>query len=72
MILAYIISWTHLYVMHFGAWMTLLAGGTVYKDGLPKKSEIWPMLQSALILSLILSLFSSHSHAHYLSMLTSK
>jgi hypothetical protein len=65
----YFIEWGHHYVVHFGVWVTLGMAATVYKDGLPKAKNIPGLLKSAVIVSLIMSIFSSHSHIHYLSFL---
>jgi hypothetical protein len=47
-------------------------GASIYKDGIPAKEKIVPMLKVAFILAPILSLFSSHSHIHYLTNLMGK
>lgn len=63
----YLIQWMHAYALHFGTWVSLLMAFGIYKDGLPKTEEIFPMFKSALVLSIFVALFSSHTHAHYLS-----
>jgi hypothetical protein len=63
--LHYLAQWLHLYVIHFGAWMTFAFGVTLYKRGLPSLKELPDMLKTALVISVILSVFSSHSH-HYM------
>ncbi len=62
----YLVQWAHMYVVHFGAWMTFAFGMTLYKNGLPNLKDLFTQLKTALILSAILSIFSSHSH-HYIN-----
>ena len=64
--LAYLISWGHLYVVHFGAWVTFAFGATIYKNGLPELKNLPSMFKTTVIIAAILSVFSSHSH-HYLT-----
>jgi hypothetical protein len=66
----YFIQWGHHYVVHFGIWVTLGLAATVYRDGLPKTSKLPGLFKSAVLLSLIASIFSSNSHIHYLSFLS--
>jgi len=63
----YYTQWGHLYVIHFGAWVSFCMATNVYKKGLPKLVDLWGLFKVAIILSLFLSAFSSHSHNHYLS-----
>lgn len=63
--LHYFIQWGHVYVIHFGAWMTFCFAATIYKNGMPKLKDVPSMIKTAVILSLVLSIFSSHSQ-HYL------
>jgi hypothetical protein len=62
----YFIQWGHLYVIHFGVWVTLLCGMDVHENGLPKLKDLLSKLKTALIMACVLSIFSSHSH-HYLT-----
>ena len=64
--LDYLVQWGHMYVVHIGAWVTFGFGATIYKNGMPPLSEVPSMLKTAIILALILAIFSSHSH-HYLA-----
>lgn len=64
--LHYFAEWFHMYLMHFGAWVSFAIAASVVKAGLPEPSNIKRMLLSALILAAIVSIFSSHSHAKYL------
>jgi len=64
----YFIQWSHVYSAHFGAWVTFVVASSVHKKGVPK--NIWPLLKSALAMSAVLSLFSSHAHVHYANFLT--
>jgi len=58
--------WAHLYVIHFGAWVTFCFGATIYKNGMPKLKDVPQMLLTAMVIAAMLSAFSSHSH-HYLT-----
>jgi hypothetical protein len=62
----YLISWAHLYVVHFGVWMTFALAATVYKKGIPDFEKLPSLLKSAVVIAAIISVFSSHSH-HYLT-----
>ena len=64
--LNYLMQWGHMYVMHFGMWMTFAFGATIYRDGLPELEKLPKLIKTAIVVSLALSLFSSHSH-HYMS-----
>lgn len=71
--MSYFTDWGHAYVVHFGAWISFMFAATVYKNGLPEKTDaVIPLLKTAIVLALILSIFSSHSHTHYLSHLAGK
>jgi len=64
----YLLSWIQAYVMHFGAWVVFCIVCTIYRDGVPEDLTNLPkLLKISLILSAILSLFSSHSHLQYLT-----
>jgi hypothetical protein len=62
--LDYLISWGHLYIIHFGAWVTFAFAMTFYKHGIPELKKLPSMLKAIVIIAAILSVFSSHSH-HY-------
>jgi hypothetical protein len=63
----YVLEWAHHYVVHFGVWVSFALGAQVTKNGIPEPKSIKSLLISAVVLSSIVSLFSSHSHMHYLS-----
>lgn len=50
-------------------WVTFGVAVSIYKNGLPQPKELYKLFESALILSAILSIFSSQSHTHYLQKL---
>lgn len=58
----YIYEWGHLYLMHFGAWISFAIGASVIKDGIPKLEDIPMMLLSSAVLGSIVAIFSSHAH----------
>jgi hypothetical protein len=62
--MSYLISWSHIYLVHFGFWMSLLFGMTFYKEGLKDidMSDFPRMFRTGFVLSAIMSIFSSHSH----------
>lgn len=64
--LHYLAMWAHMYVVHFGVWVTLLCFLDVHENGLPKPKDMLTKLKTALLLAAVLSIFSSHSH-HYLA-----
>jgi hypothetical protein len=64
--MGYFEHWGHMYLIHFGVWLTFMFGTTVYKSGIPSTKDLPILFKSAIILSLVLSAFSSHSHTHYL------
>ena len=67
----YTIQWLHTYVIHFGAWASLLIIADVYKKGLPESVKGFiTLLSGVLAIAAIGSLFSSHSHTHYMQFLT--
>jgi hypothetical protein len=63
--LHYLIQWGHIYVIHFGVWVSFCCGASIYKNGMPELKDVPTMLKTALILAAVLSIFSSHSN-HYL------
>lgn len=63
----YFIAWGHAYLVHFGAWVSLIIAATIHKDGAPEPSRLKGIIISAVALASIAAAFSSHSHAHYLS-----
>jgi hypothetical protein len=65
--LTYFSEWGHVYLIHFGAWVAFAFGATVHKNGLPQPKQIPKLLLSAVILASVVAVFSSHSHAHYIS-----
>jgi hypothetical protein len=62
----YLIHWGHLYVVHFGVWMTFMFAAAIYLNGIPNLQKLPAMLKSAVIIAAIMSIFSSHSH-HYMT-----
>jgi len=67
-VIAYLMHWGHAYIVHFGLWMSILFGMTFYKEGLKEIeiSDLPRMFRLAFVISAGLSVFSSHSHMHYL------
>lgn len=65
--MAYYINWFHLFVIHFGMWVTFMFGATIMKGEIPEPDKLWKLFKSVVILAALLSVFSSHSHVHYLS-----
>ena len=70
--ISYFSEWGHIYVVHFGAWVTFLLAATAHRKGTPKPEKIPRMLLATIVLASIAAIFSSHSHAHYLSHFTKK
>jgi hypothetical protein len=66
----YFVNWAHIYSVHFGIWVVFSIGCTIYRDGLPNVKDLGSLLKTALAVSTILSVFSSHSHVHYATFLT--
>lgn len=61
----YFIEWGHTYLIHVDALTGVLMLDKVRKEGLP-----FPTIMGVikpLIWALILAIFSSHAHAHYIS-----
>jgi hypothetical protein len=67
---SYLINWFHAYLVHFGVWVSLISGSSLYQKGLPEMKRLPNMFKTVLILSAVLAIFSSHSHVHYASILT--
>jgi len=67
--MTYLSNWFHAYFVHFGFWVSFTLACTVYKDGAPEFKALPNLFKVAIVLSAILSLFSSHSQAHFLSFL---
>jgi len=61
----YLVHWGHLYIVHFGAWISFMIAATVYKKGVPEDS-VGSLLLRSIALSAFLAIFSSHSH-HYMT-----
>lgn len=68
----YFVQWGHTYVMHFGAWVSLMFTVQIHKVGILPASSIRTYLGRALVLAAVLSVFSSHSHNHYLQHMSPK
>lgn len=66
MILEYLSNWLNTYVVHFGAWVTFASACHIYKTGVTETENLGKVFRNILIISSILSLFSSHSHMHYM------
>jgi hypothetical protein len=66
----YLLTWLNAYLVHFGGWMTFICGCHVYKNGIPKIKTMPKILKAALLISLVLGLFSSHAHMNYLKFFT--
>ena len=69
---SYLLQWTHLYLIHVGAWVSFAFGAQVTKNGLPDPRKVPSMLLSAVILAAVVAIFSSHSHTHFLQHFASK
>jgi hypothetical protein len=65
----YFHQWLDLYIVHIGGWISLGFAASLHKNGIPKSRQIRPLLLSAIKLSLILALFSSHAHNHWMNIL---
>ena len=50
--------------------MSFTVGSTIYNTGLPLFKELPTLFKTALIISLAMSVITSHSHIHYLGLLT--
>ena len=68
----YLIDWFNLYIVHFGGWITFIFACSIYSKGLPNMKLLPNMFRTAMILSDILSIFSSHSHHNFLTQLVGK
>ena len=69
----YLLNWGHAYILHFGLWVTMLTLFSVHKDGLPEQwSSMRNMLRSVVVLSTVMSVFSSHSQTHLIEHFLSK
>lgn len=62
----YFTEWFHTYIVHFGGWVSFIIVIQLHKNGLPDLKNILKELKIVIILSLILSVFSSHSQNHYI------
>ena len=62
----YFAHWAQIYLTHFGAWVSFMFAASIYKSGLPELKDLANMFKVVVILALVLSVFSSHSHNHYL------
>lgn len=63
--LHYLVEWLHIYAIHTGALTGLLMIDNVRKEGLPLPSKA--LVIKPLVWAMILAIFSSHAHAHYMS-----
>ena len=63
----YFSQWFHIYLIHFGAWVSFMFATSIYKSGLPDVKALPNMFKVVVILSVFLSAFSSHSHNHWLT-----
>jgi len=63
----YFINWGHAYIVHFGVWFSFAFACSIYKSGIPEPKNLGGMLSSAVILSAILGIVSSHSQIHFLT-----
>ena len=65
--LEYLAHWGHLYLVHLGVWISALTGVAVSKNGIPlKPHDTLDLLKSVLLLALVMAMFSSHAHSHYI------
>jgi hypothetical protein len=65
----YLEHWASLYVVHLGVWVTFGFICSIHKNGLPEVKKLPSLFKSAIVVSLVLAIFSSHSHTHYLEFL---
>ena len=64
----YIIEWLHLYSIHFGTIVASLITLDVVKKGLPDSfKDSKKKVASAILISAVTALFSSHAQNHYLT-----
>jgi uncharacterized ion transporter superfamily protein YfcC len=63
----YVFEWSQAYLMHFAGWVSFLLAFQVYKKGLPRLWLIPELVKSAIAMALVVGLFSSAAHNHYLS-----
>lgn len=63
----YLESWAHLFIIHIGIWFSTILMLELYSRGIPK--DVFSQLKTVFVLALLMSLVSSHSHAHYLQYL---
>jgi hypothetical protein len=68
--LHYLVEWGHIYLIHVGVLTGLLMIDNVRREGLPFPNKM--LIFKPLVWALILAVFSSHSHAHYLNHFVSK
>jgi hypothetical protein len=59
----YFISWAHVYIIHFGAWISFMIAASVHKNGVEAMPD--KLIYRVMILSAFVSIFSSHAHNHY-------
>jgi hypothetical protein len=62
----YFIQWGHAYIVHFGAWVSFALAANLYKNGLPEPRKLPSIILAAVVLAAVASIFSSHSHTHFL------
>lgn len=65
-LLTYISIWLNLYIVHFGALLAGMFVLTIHSRGLPHMKELPDLFKTATILSAALSIFTSHSHHHFM------
>lgn len=63
----YLLQWFHAYMTHVGIWMTFIFACSIYKEGMPELKDLRKFFETAIILSVILSVLSSHSHINYIN-----
>jgi hypothetical protein len=68
----YLLHWMQAYISHLGMWISILVGFQIYKEGLPDYKQIPDILKSAIIFSIIISLFSSQAQTHFIENFLSK
>jgi len=66
--LHYCVSYFHTYLVHLGAWTTIIIGMRIKDKPLEAKNIVF-LLKDAFLSAMILSMFSSFSHNHFKSFL---
>lgn len=60
----YFTDWAHIYMVHFGMWISFMIAASVHKNGVQEMPD--KLIYRAMILSAFVAIFSSHAHNHYM------